>query len=275
MTTSDPSEHQAERLCPNCGGLAGDQYCGSCGQAVSPKDRIGDLIREWITTTISADGILFGTLAQLIVAPGDVTRSWWAHKRIGLMSPVRTLLTVILFGSILAWVQSRVYQGTGGSIGLIVSAFTYQIAIVTSLVVVAALPKLLPHRLRRTTYEYATFALYESAFLALVAWAFLLVLIVAGIFSTWVSTPFWTGSPVLPLVAMGIAAHAIWHLKTAFGLSWWGAVARAIVLGAATFIASLVVSFVLMTTGLSELWSPAAAFSDEPLPRFEDGFPGA
>lgn len=243
--------------CPNCGVELSGRFCAACGQAASGPDSLTMLAQEWYERVFGRDAILWDTIRRLIVQPGDLTRAWWEGRRAGIMSPVRTVLVVLFCGAALATIEHLLVGTAEADVGKLVAAFTYQLIGVGALVCLGVLPRLLPGTAQRTSYEIATFALYEGAFLGLLVALVFLGLMVSGLLPPLLAALLGGIAPfVLPVVAAVGVGHPVVHLKQAFGLSWAGAGARILALVAPVVVGMLLTSTILAATGLDAFWTP-------------------
>lgn len=259
--------------CPNCGnGLTG-RFCSNCGQAARTPDRVRDIASEWARAVFSLDGILWGTLGDLIVRPARLTRDWWEGRRVNRMSPVRVLLTVALFSSALAWMEHVIVGRAEANIGLLLQVFTYQIALVSMVVTPWVMPWLLSPAGQRSTYEHVTFAMYASTTFGMMSCLAMFLLVFGGYAPSWLQNLTLTFAPMLaPVAVLALLAHAVVHLKGAYGVSWIGALLRTGVLAVCILIVSFMVTLALTFTRVNELWMPGL---DEPVARFERVDPGS
>lgn len=242
--------------CANCGGQIEDRFCPACGQARRGRDQVSDILKEWAQAAIRTDRILWSTLGTLIVNPGRLTRDWWEGRRADRMSPIRVLFTVFLFGGLIAWGEHLFIGRAEADIGLLLQVFTYQAAIVTTLVTAVVMPRLLPPSLQRSTYEHVTFGLYASSLFGLVSCALMLLIVFGGYAPSWLQDLGELAPAVLPVAFVSLVAHAAAHLKTAYGVSWPGALVRILVLAVCILVGSLIVTMVLTLTRVNELWMP-------------------
>jgi hypothetical protein len=247
-------------VCRNCAHPVAGRYCGECGQTVVQRDRVVDLVIEWLMAFARPDGILWSTLGLLLLNPGCLTRDWWEGRRTLRMSPVRTVFAVVVLGSILTMLQSFAFPKSGGTIGPILQVFVFQTAAVGTGVTALIMPRLLPSRLQRTFYQHIAFALYESAFLGLAACSVLALIVISGLVGPRLGglamAGFWLAPLVLPVLFIAILAHGVAHVRFAYGLSWIGSAARVIALGVVTFIGSMLAHIILQITGITDLLVP-------------------
>jgi len=245
----------------------GGRFCAGCGQKVEDRDRVRDIAREWARAVVGLDGVLWTTLGALIIHPGRLTRDWWEGRRAARMSPVRVLLTVVVFGSLVAWAEHGLIGRADADIGLLLQVFTYQIAVVAMIVIPWAMRWMLPSSLQRTTYQHVTFAIYASAAFGLMSCLAMLLLIFGGYAPFWLQDLGLAVAPaVVPGAVLALFVHAAAHMRGAYGVGWAGAVVRTGVLGVCVLFASLLVTLLLTFTGLNRLWMPGL---DEPVARFE------
>lgn len=244
-------------FCPNCGDRLGGRFCSSCGQEARGRDRIRDIAWEWVRGSVGADGILWSTLGALIVDPGRLTRDWWEGRRANRMSPVRVLLTVVLFGSLVAWAEHSLVGRAEADIAILLQVATYQTALVAMVVISAVMPLLLPPSRQRSAYQHVTFALYASTVFGLIACLVMLLIVFGGYAPFWLQDVGLVFAPLAPpLILLAVFVHAVLHVRGAYGVSWIGAVIRIGVLAVCIAVASLIASFVMMASGLNTLWLP-------------------
>lgn len=249
--------------CRNCGAALTSRFCADCGQPGQRADHTLDLFREWFLRVFGGESILWDTLRRLVAEPGGLTLDWWAGRRARIMSPVRTLLVVLLGGSILATVEHVLVGAADVDVGKLLAAFTYQLVTVSLLVTLRLLPRLLRRTQQRTAYEVATFALYESAFLGLVAWTGYFLLIASNLLPPIIAAALgWIAPLVVPCAAALTLGHPVLHLKAAFGLSWAGAAVRILLLAAPIAIGMMLASVLLAITGVDRLWAPGVPSSE-------------
>jgi hypothetical protein len=89
--------------CANCGTLAPDAYCPSCGQ--STRERLptfGQFMREATGRYVAYDGKFWKTLAALLFRPGFLTREYLAGRRRRYIGPARLFLvsSLVLFAAL-------------------------------------------------------------------------------------------------------------------------------------------------------------------------------
>jgi hypothetical protein len=225
-------------------------------------------LREWLQRVFGREAILWDTLRRLIVEPAGLTCDWWEGRRARIMSPVRTLLVVLLGGAVLASLEHLVIGAAEVDVGKLLAVFTYQLSAVSLLVNLRILPSLLPRAKRRTPYEIATFTLYESAFVGLLAWTGYFALIASNLLPPEVAANLsWIAPLIIPCAAGLTIGHGILHLKTAFGLGLTGAIVRIVTLVVPICVGMLLTSFLLGTTGVERFWAPVVAAGE--LPTFQ------
>lgn len=253
QSPSDGGDLPAILACRNCGATVSDRYCPACGQLARQTDQVWDLVREWLQRQFASEPIFWSTLKLLVVDPGRLSRDWWAGRRGGLMSPVRTLFSVLVIASVVALTWQALSGRETGS-PAILARFAFAAALSIGIVSMRLLPRLLPPAARRTSYDYACFALYESAFQALSALSAITLLMLAELLPWLGGMGGFVAPLALPLLALGIVAHAIVHLRNAFALGWAGAAARMVVLAVAFWIVLTLIMMLLPATGLDRLW---------------------
>lgn len=183
------------------------------------------------------------------------------------MSPVRVLLTVVVAGSLVSWAEHVLVDRADADIGLMLQILTYQIAVVAMIVIPWVMPRMLPSSLQRSTYQHVTFALYASTVFGLMSCLAMMLLIFGGYAPTWLQDLTLNIAPAtIPLAILALFAHAVVHMRGAYGISWAGAVVRTGALAVCILVASLVATMILTFTGVNELWMPGL---DEPAARFE------
>lgn len=87
----------AEHHCANCGAVATDQYCPSCGQ--NTRERLPtfkQFMREATGRYLAFDGKLWKTLFPLLFRPGFLTRAYFAGRRRRYIGPARLFLVLSL-----------------------------------------------------------------------------------------------------------------------------------------------------------------------------------
>ena len=244
-------------MCPNCGGRLDGRFCARCSQRARAADTLLDLAHEWWERAFGREAILWSTLRRLVFSPGGLTLDWWEGRRAAIMSPVRTVLVVLLLAGALATIEHLLVGAADVDVAKLVAAFVYQLVGVGVLVCIRLLPRLLGAARQRTDYEIATFALYEGAFFGLLVLVMLVGLIVSNVLppalAALLSAP---ALVVVPLLAVAGLAHSVLHMKQAFGLSWMGAAARFLVLAPVIAVAMFFVSVILAATGVADLWTP-------------------
>jgi Protein of unknown function (DUF3667) len=93
------AENPKSELCKNCGHpfAEQDQYCGKCAQKRHLHLSVGDLMHEFMHTTLHLDGKFFKMLHHLFI-PGRITNDFISGKRKTYPHPVRFfLVTTALF----------------------------------------------------------------------------------------------------------------------------------------------------------------------------------
>lgn len=222
---------------------------------VAPDDRLRNLIGEWLNAYLGQ--ILWSTLARVLVAPTSLTVDWWEGRRERQMSPVRTLLSVVVLGMALSWIQRLAFPGAISDVGGLLEVFVWQTAAVLSTATVLILSLTLPASLKRSRYQHAVFALYEAAFVCLMVWGIGLVLLSTAWWGVGMSAFGARLAPlILPAAAVATLGHATLHLRAAYGVSWVGAAVRVAGVGVTAVIVGTLVSGVLQVAGVADLWAP-------------------
>ena len=95
-----PASSAAAPRCANCGALASDAYCPSCGQ--STRERLPtfrQFMREATGRYVAYDGKFWKTLAALLLRPGFLTREYLAGRRRRYVGPAQLFLvsSLVLF----------------------------------------------------------------------------------------------------------------------------------------------------------------------------------
>lgn len=161
--------------------------------------------------------------------PGRLTREWWDGARAGRLTPLSAVILMLLLQGLAGDLESRYLAVVDPRMNVIIRPMTLVLIGAFATACLAVLPVLTRPR---TVRQHLAFAIYEGCFLSLaVLWGWSSVLLLAV-------TPTTTLAAWRPLLALsgvlGAAAllmHPIWHLKSAYGLSWLGAAWRSAVLG--------------------------------------------
>lgn len=218
-----------ENVCTGCNAPLHGRFCAACGapasDAVAP-DQVRDLVREWAGNFLQADRDFRRTLWMLLLRPGELTHHWWAGRRRGLVSPIKLTTAFLLFSAFAAlverWLIGKAEIDFGGYAQFMAYTATAVIVAVLGLV----LPITLPRESRHTRYQHIVAGLYEGAFVSLLISSFYTVALASAIVSQLSGRTFAILLP-MNLVGLLIPAHLLVHLKTAYALTWLGALARA------------------------------------------------
>lgn len=242
-------------LCRNCDAVLAGRYCAACGQVEAGRDRVQDIAREWLTAIIRPDHIMWRTIIDLTVRPARLTQDWWAGKRVAQMSPVRTLVSLLIVGAILAWIRQMTLPGLPNDIALNVQIFAYQNSLVNVLLLPHILRRLAPRDTGMTAYHHVSFALYESAFMTLLYGSLMTSLFLLRLASDLVGDWILWGVYGLGLGAcVAFFTHFVVHLKSAY--AFWGirgALKCALTIGSVVAV-SVAVTMTLAITGIDRLW---------------------
>ena len=173
------------------------------------------------------------------------------------MSPIRSLVSVVVLGTVLSWLQRMAFPQGEASLGVLIEVFVWQTAVILAVATIVVLSITLPRRLERSNYQHVVFALYECTFVSLVVWALALAVVSTAYWPAWLAGVGGVTAPlILPSASIAIIAHATWHMRTAYGVSWIGAALRVVAIGIIALLAGGVVSIILTLSGVSELWTP-------------------
>jgi hypothetical protein len=83
-------------ICPNCytQRLAGARYCHHCGQATWDRTpTVRQMVREYGSQYVGAEGALWRTLGLLLFRPGRLTQEYLHGRRRRYLHPIRLYLT--------------------------------------------------------------------------------------------------------------------------------------------------------------------------------------
>ena len=85
-------------VCPSCGHLGSEIFCGLCGEKLK-TDRITlpYIFDQWVDIYVGIDSGLPATLKNMLLAPGEFIKSYFEGKRIGFYKPMKFAM---LLGSI-------------------------------------------------------------------------------------------------------------------------------------------------------------------------------
>lgn len=259
---------EANRECANCGARLVGPYCHRCGQHGHLHTRIWHMAEDFVEGVLHFDGRLWRTLPLLAFKPGRLSRAWIEGKRVRYVAPLHIFLFGIflfffslnltggalftpMFEGIAKSGQGATIKVTGeeqnctsgarkGMAGDICAALdhirenpkyyaykaestSYKLAPLLAPISMVILALLLVFKRGYTFYDHGVVALYGLSFLVLITTlAMLLNTVLPG---DW------------PLVVLPAAVlHAVLHLRGAYHLSWFGSVARTLLLGLLTSI---------------------------------------
>lgn len=83
------------KVCPNCGYLVTDNYCGHCGQAAHlHKETFWGLIGHFISHYIHYDSKFLTTIRTLWFKPGQLTIAYWKQQRMKFLPPISLYIFV-------------------------------------------------------------------------------------------------------------------------------------------------------------------------------------
>jgi len=89
-----PPATVADASCLNCGSAMEQQFCPACGQAATdPDPTLRELLHELAAEFLLWDGKLLSTFRLLLTAPGELTREYFAGRRVRYISPLKLYLT--------------------------------------------------------------------------------------------------------------------------------------------------------------------------------------
>lgn len=265
--------------CANCETPLQGVWCHACGQKGHLHNRLTHLIEEFVEGIAHFDGRLWRTLPILALDPGRLSREWRDGKRVRYVAP----LHVFLFGVFLFFLVAGMTGGlkTEGEArvsdqpvvtaaaptakatakldaapelpGFVAKAtevksskyhqykiktLLYKLSFLLVPLSMAALWLVTLGRRGFTLYDHATVSLYGLGFLALVAT---------------LTSPLRGGlSEVADALMMpAMTAHAVVHLKGAYGLGWVGAVVRGLLLAALTGAAFVIFLLGVVALGVA------------------------
>lgn len=253
-------------LCRNCDAVLSGRFCAGCGQAVEQSDRVGTILREWAASIVHPEHVVWSTIVDLALRPARLTLDWWSGKRVVRMSPVRTLVSLLVVGAVLAGVREMTLPALPGDIALGFQVFAYQNAILTMLILPLVLSRWAPSASRLTAYHHVSFALYETASMTLLYGALMTSLFMVRLASEWV------GSWILPSIfGLGLGAviavfsHFFVHLREAYGFRGVGGLMTAGAIVAGTLLTSFVLSCVMSASGFDDRWEGPGPYPEDRL----------
>lgn len=273
--------------CANCGTPLQGPWCHACGQKGHLHNRLSHLVEEFVEGIAHFDGRLWRTLPRLAFAPGTLSRDWRAGKRVRYVAP----LHVFLFGVFLFFLVAGMTGGLktdadvkvgdrpaaatsplstskdvaaaisdtpvapaeqklAGALAKLADAksskyhqykiktLLYKLSFLVVPLSMAALWLVTLGRKGFTLYDHATVSLYGLGFLALVAT---------------LTSPLRGGlSDVADsLMLPAMTAHAVVHLKGAYGLGWVEAAVRGLLLAVLSGAGFLIFILGVVALGLA------------------------
>ena len=259
---------EARHSCANCGAVLQGAYCHACGQKGHLHTRLWHMAEDFIEGVMHFDGRLWRTLPLLVFRPGRLSRSWIEGKRVRYVAPLHVFLfSIFLFFMTLSLTGGQIYNSLFQDIakhsdtastsisGKERTCSDLELDQVTRYVCraidhIKKDPKYYSYKAESTTYKAAPllapistlilgllllfkrgYSLYDHGVVSLYGLSFLGFFTTAGILLGKVATFDWQ-----PIAIMLLIAHAVIHLRGAYRLSWFGAVARTLLLGLLTSI---------------------------------------
>ena len=219
------AEAAAVAVCANCQAPLQGPFCHACGQPAKVRESVLDLARDLWARLIDVNrGSLVG-LGRLVVAPGRMTADWLAGRRVRALAPWHALMLALSVYYLAPLVFN--YEHRSGDMAERIARDAEQWRL-SGLVMLgsmmpchfAGLSALLAGR-EASAYRHLVTTIYQFAFI-------LLLTPVAGLILARGDG----GSIMLALYGFAAAlfAHLIDHLRGAYGLSWFGAIWRTVVL---------------------------------------------
>jgi len=209
--------------CANCQAALQGPFCHACGQSAAVRNDVGDLLRDLWSRLVDVNlGSLIG-LARLVCSPGRMTADWMAGRRIGALSPWHALLLALPIYYLAPQILN--FENDPGGVAERIASNADRWRAYGAVVVATVGPahflglNLVRRRgLEHRPYAHLVFTIYQFAFV-------LLLTPVAGLLMT-------RGDPVdaIFLSALALFVHSTCHLRGAYGLSWFGATWRTVVL---------------------------------------------
>lgn len=241
-------------LCRNCDAVLSGRFCAACGQAAEQSDRVRTILREWAASVVHPEHVVWSTVVDLVLRPARLTRDWWSGKRVARMSPVRTLVSLLVVGAVLAGFREMTLPGLPGDIALGFQVFAYQNALLTMLI----LPLMLSRSAsgsRLSAYHHVSFALYETAFMTLLYGALMTSLFMVRLASDHVGSWIFLAAYGLGVGAVvAVFSHFFIHLRGAYGFEGASGVLKAAGIVGATLLTSFVLSMAMSASGVDDLW---------------------
>lgn len=263
-------------VCANCETVLEGPYCHACGQRAHLHHRLTDLLHEALESIAHFDGRLWRALPLLAFRPGQLSREWIAGRRTKYLQPLHLFLFAIFLlflipnftgrhvfdfsdgrnaGMFITTEDGRRIPMTEaqkkdaqaglseapaavrGVIGLVsklsknpeyygykIESLAYKLSFVTVPISVGILALLFAWRRRFSLYDHGVVSLYGLGFVVLLMAVGSLVPAALGEFAAF----------VIMVVA---PIHALVHLRGAYGLSWFSAIWRTVVLSVLTLLA--------------------------------------
>jgi len=219
------AEATAVPVCANCQAPLQGPFCHACGQPAKIRDSVVDLARDLWARLIDVNaGSLVG-LGRLVVAPGRMTADWLAGRRVRALAPWHALMLALSVYYLAPLVFNYDHQAGDMAERIARDAAQWRrsgLVMLGSMMPChfAALCALLASR-EGSAYRHLVTTIYQFAFI-------LLLTPVAGMLMARGDG----GSIMLAVNGFAVAlfAHLIDHLRGAYGLSWFGAIWRTVVL---------------------------------------------
>jgi len=259
--------------CANCAAELVGPYCHACGQKAQLHHKLGHLLEEMLEGVAHFDGRMWRTLPLLAFNPGRLSRLWREGRRASFVPPLHVFLFAVFLvflvpslsgqhvininegaapqvivrdpgdGEMPAWaarVQAKAEQAFQNReyYGYKIETLAYKLSfmVVPISMGILWLLTLFPRR-GFTLYDHAVVALYGVGFLALGVTVSLLLPALGGL--------------TLTMLVLVMGAHAVAHLKGAYGLSWPGAMVRGFLLGVLSAIGFLAFLLGVAALGLA------------------------
>jgi hypothetical protein len=113
-----PVDESAPLRCLNCDASMTGRFCAVCGQATTdPDPTLREYLHDLAAEFLLWDGKLFSTFRLLVTKPGELTRDYFAGRRVRFIAPLRLYLTcsVVYFFLRALTPESAVIVRTGGA----------------------------------------------------------------------------------------------------------------------------------------------------------------
>lgn len=248
-------------LCPNCGHEARGRFCDACGQAQGDlMPSVASWIKDAVDELFGVNGKLPRSIRSLVWPPGDLTLEWHRGRRVRFVNPFRLYLgTALLF--FLAWQHTSFASGLEGFIRSAVEARGESTTVVSqdsiqgaAQIITETLPGLLIiffvpvfamglHLANRRSGAFA-----GDLVMALHIHTVFFLGIVVTIPVSFILGARWTevGEPVLFVMLFAFLCASVARV---YGLPWWRATARSLLLVSAYSVVASV-SLILIVGGL-------------------------